>query len=317
MTGGKSVVLTYVDLTDEARRTLEPYAEVYDGRRDDLGDILPLVEVIICFKLDVNHLSKMKNLRLIQSVAAGVDALPWDRIPDDVIVCSNAGSNDSAVAEHAWAFILSLVKNLHIHTRNMKENRYTPTVGVGLIEGRTIGIIGLGAIGRRIAEIAKAFRMRVLAVTRSGKSSFECDFIGGPESIDKVLEESDVVVVATPLTKHTRNMINKEKLRKMKKNAILVNIARAAVIHREDLLEFLRENPEFRLASDVWWNTNERFHEDYEFMKFPNVLGTPWIAGGLGNDEVWRNMVNKAAENVARFLKGEKPLNIVYKSDYV
>ncbi len=317
MKADRPIVLTYIDLTDEARKTLEPYATVYDRNDAEVEYILPKVEAVICFKLDVNHLRKMRNLRLIQAITAGVDALPWSDIPDNVIVCSNAGSNDSAVAEHAWALILSLAKNLHIHIRNMKDGHYEPTVGVNLLEGRTIGIIGLGAIGRRIAEAAKAFRMRVLAVTKSGKSSFECDFVGGPESLDKVLSESDVVVIASPLTKHTYNMINKDRLSKMKKNAILVNIARASIIHREDMLQFLRENPEFRFASDVWWNMNERFQEDYEFMKFPNVIGTPWIGGGLGNDEVWVNMVNKAAENVVRFLKGEKPLNIVDKSDYV
>ena len=134
--------------------------------------------------------------------------------------------------------------------------------------------------------------------------------------MDKVLSESDVVVIATPLTKHTRNMITKEKLRLMRRDAILVNIARAGVVKREDLLDFLKENPDFRYASDVWWNINEKFQEDYVFMQFPNVVGTPWIGGGLGNDEVWINMVNLAVDNVIRFLNGETPKNIVDKNDY-
>ena len=319
MNRGKPVVLSYSKLDEENRKKLETLSELHiaEEEREKLEKILPEVEVVICFKLEREHLRMMKNLKMIQAITAGVDSLPWDAIPDSVIVCSNAGSNDYAVAEHTWALILALAKNLHIHVSNMKNGVYDPSRGVGVLHGRKIGIVGMGAIGRRIAEIAKMFNMRVLAITRSGRTTIECDFIGDPTALDKVLSESDVVVIAAPLTKHTRWMINREKLEKMKKDAILVNIARADIIKRDDLLDFLRENPEFRFASDVWWNTQERFAGDYEFMRFPNVIGTPWIGGGLGSREVWEGMVDKAVENVLKYLRGEKPDNIVPKSEYV
>ena len=313
----KPVILSYVKLTDDVEALLSRYGRVYQKDSPELEKILPEVDVVLCFYLNAEHLRKMRKLRLIQSVAAGVDALPWSEIPENVMVCSNAGSNSDAVAEHAWALILAEMKNLHIHAANMREGIYDSSPGARSLAGLTIGIIGMGSIGRRIAEVAKAFKMRVMATTRSGRSSLECDFVGGPEAIDKVLSESDIVVLAAPLTKHTRWMIDKRRLELMKKDAILVNIARADLVKRDDLIEFLRANPEFRFASDVWWHYKERFVEDAEITRFKNVIGTPWVAGGLGNDEVWFTMLRLAAENVVRFLKGETPHNIVSRSDYV
>jgi len=317
MQNDKPVLLSYVKLSEKALKMLEKHGVLYLSTSQGLEEILPRVEVVVCTMLNANHLKKMKALRMIQSVAAGVDVLPWAEIPEHVLVCGNAGSNADAVAEHAWALILTLTRNLHVHIPNMRRGVFDQSPGTTSLVGRTIGIIGMGAIGRRVAEIANAFKMRVLAVTKSGKTNVMCDFVGGPEAVDKVLAESDVVVLSAPLTKRTRGMIDLRRLNLMKKNCVLVNIARADLIRREDLLAFLQNNPEFRVATDVWWNIREEFRRDAEFMRYPNFIGTPWVAGGFGNPEVWENMVNEAAANVVRFLRGETPRNIIDRSDYV
>lgn len=313
----KKVVLTHVKLSERAETLLKGYAEVYAREEVELGEILPGVNVLMGFVFKPEELRMMKRLEMIQAVSAGVDGLPWEAIPEHVIVCSNRGSNAEAVAEHAWALILALSKNIPIHLEKMRRGVFEWKPESKFLYGKTLGIIGVGSIGGRVAAIGKAMGMRVMGITRSGKTSAPCDFIGGPESLEKVLQESDVVVLSTPLTKQTRGMINLRRLRLMKREAILVNVGRAELIVREDLLKYLEENPEFRLGLDVWWHTRREFYLDKEILKYPNVIGTPWIAGGFGSKEAFELMIKRAAENVARYLRGEEPRNVVDRSDYV
>lgn len=323
MQKNKPIVLSYVSPTAQAAPLLETLGVLYLHDAPNVEAILPDVDVVLCVTPDVNQLRKMRSLRMIQSVAAGVDGLPWQDIPTSVLVCGNAGSNADAVAEHAWALILAQARNLHIHMANVRNGVFDPSLGTRLLTGRSLGIIGMGAIGRRIAEIGKSFGMQILAVTKSGRTSLACDFIGGPAAIDHVLSEGDVIVLTAPLTKWTRGMIDLRRLRLMKKSSILVNIARADLIKRQDLLVFLKANPLFRVATDVWWHAGEQFKHDAEFSRYTNFIGTPWVAGagplrnGLVNREVWENMVNAAAANIIAFLRRETPRNIINRTDYI
>ena len=313
----KKIVLTYIRLPPKAEERLRGVAELYN--REEIGEeILPKVNIVIGYRVPSQDLEKMERLELFQSYAAGVDALPWKSIPEHVVVCSNAGSNSEAVAEHAWALILMLAKNLHIHLQRMREGKYVQKPPKAtFLKGKIIGIIGLGHIGRRIAETAKTFEMKVYAITRSGKARVECDFVGDPSKLDYVLGVSDVVVLSSPLTKETKWMINLERLRRMKRDAILVNVGRADLIKRDDLLMFLEENPLFRVGIDVWWNVGERFEKDKVFFKYPNVVGTPWIAGGYGNEEVMDLMLERAVENVIKYIKSGVAGNRVDRMEYV
>jgi len=189
--------------------------------------------------------------------------------------------------------------------------------GISVLTGKTIGIIGMGSVGRRICEVANAFRMKVVAITKSGKTNCECDFIGGPEDIDRVLGQSDVVVLSLPLTKATRGMMDLRRLDLLRKSCIFVNMGRAELVKRDDLIKFLERNPRFRVATDVWWNAPENFPKDAVLTKYANFFGTPYVAGGLGNPEVMQEMLRGAALNVVRFLTGENPRNIIDRSEYL
>ena len=259
---------------------------------------------------------KMPNLRLIQTVSAGVNALPWTKIPKNVTVCSNIGAYNDVVSEHAWALILTLARNLHVHIPQLRHGTFNQQPDVDLLSGKTLGIIGVGQIGSRIAELGKAFHMRTIGVSRTGTPNKNCDVLKGEEYVDTLLAESDVVVVAAALTKSTRNMITLRRLSLMKKNCILVNIARAEIINRDDLITFLKQNPEFRIASDVWWNTNKEFSKDALFVKYPNFIGTPWVAGSNGSQAIYEQMVEKACSNIVTYLDGGKPRGISDRTQY-
>jgi phosphoglycerate dehydrogenase-like enzyme len=313
---GLPVILSFIKPIEEIVLVLNGHATVYTNDSPQLNRILPKVTVALCYG-KISHLKDMKTLKMIQAATAGVDALPWKDIPEYVTVCGNPGSNADAVAEHAWSLILGQAHNLHIHIPNLKNGIFDMSPGISILTGKTIGIIGLGSVGCRIAEIARAFQMRVMAITKSGRSGFSCDFIGDPEDVDHVLGQSDVIVLSVPLTNSTKRMIDLRRLKLLKETCIFVNVGRAELVNREDLIMFLERNPKFRVATDVWWNVAEDYPKDAILMKYPNSLGTPYVAGGLGNSQVMKTMMRAAAINIARFLTGENPHNIVQRSEYV
>ena len=246
------IVLCFIKPIDVVVSVLNGLATVYAIDSPELNRVLPNAIVALCYS-NLNHLDEMKSLKLIQAATAGVDGLPWNHIPKHVTVCGNPGANADAVAEHAWSLILAQVHNLHIHTRNLRDGAFDMSPGIGILSGRTIGIIGLGSVGRRIAEIARSFQMRIMAITKSGQSSFSCDFIGSLEDVDFVLGRSDVIVLSLPLTRTTKGTIDSRRLKLLKNTSILVNVGRAELINREELIMFLENNPTFRVATDVWW----------------------------------------------------------------
>ncbi len=287
-----------------------------------LQDILAKIDVIFTGSgLDLTRdiLELAINLRMIQTLSAGVDYLPFKLIPHRVIICSNAGGNAIAVAEHVFALILSAIKRIIYHHENMKKGLWKRRDYGYLLYGKTLGIIGLGHVGREVAKIAKCFGMRVYGINRSGRTDVDVDFIGKVDDLDFVLRESDIILLSLPLTKYTRNLINREKLRIMKNNAILVNISRGGVVDQEALYYHLRDNPSFIACLDVWWEYPQggetRCYQRFPFHELGNVIMTPHIAGF--SREIRQFVIKHAVSNIKRFLTGQKPINIVDPRDYV
>ncbi len=311
----RQVVYSTVKLRPELRRMIEEYAEVYEegesGGPPDLGR----VTVLLCGPIIGQELDAMRSLRFIQCVYAGVDSLPWSHIRDDVTVASNVGSNADAVAEHAFALLLAAAKRIAFFDPRVRSGNFEIVGESRMLHGRRICVLGLGAIGSRVAEIAKAFKMHVVGYSRSLRSDVTVDEFYPPERIDDALRGCDYAVIALPLTKHTRGLITYEKLCLMKREGILVNVGRAHIVVKEDLVRFLRENPSFIYANDVWWNIRSPA-EDSDVYSLPNTLSTPWIAGAASSRETYEEMLRLAVKNVVRYLRGEKPLNIVRHEDY-
>jgi len=313
----KRVFISYVKLSEEDVARLKYYAEVYTPTSQGFDEAKQLAEAVLCISLGVEELGKLKNLRFIQVLSAGVDSLAWKSIPEHVVVCGNMGSNADAVAEHTWALILTLVKRLHHYIPRVREGDFSRSIELGLLNGRTLCIVGMGSIGRRVAEVGKAFGMKVVGVTRSGKTSLAVDRVVKPEVLREILPISDVVVLAAPLTKYTFKMIGLEELRLLKKDCVLVNVGRAELVDRMALLQYLRENPQAYVATDVWWKTPKDEPWENELTKYPNFVGTPWIAGAFGSTEVYNRMVKTALENIERYFRGEPLQNVINREDYV
>ena len=250
--------------------------------------------------------------RLLAAVrqGVGVDMIP---IPDctahGVLVANVPGANADSVAEFAIAQMLAIARRAEtMHNALLAEGwdrARARTSAAFELRGRTLGIVGVGAVGRRLAEIAgTGFRMRVLGHRRD-RSAMPAGVDYAP--LDRLFAESDFVVLACPLTEETRGLVSAPLLAQMKPSAWLLNLARGAVVEEGALLAALREGRIGGAALDVY--AVQPLAPDHPLRALPNVLLTPHAAG-LSREAVLR-MSTGAAEEVVRILGGEPPRSFV------
>jgi len=258
----------------------------------------------------------MVRLKLLQTVAAGVDHLPYDRIPAGVTICSNAGAHRISIAEHAMALLLAAAKNIPIHTNAIRSAKFPQDLMGKSVRGKTLGVIGLGGIGGESARLARGLGMRVVGINRHGASDAPVDWCGTMADLDRLLEESDYVLLSIPLTRHTVGLIGARELKLMKPDAVLINIARGNLIRERDLYDHLRATPQFVAALDVWWTypRGDGYPFTAPFHELSNVVMTPHVAWAV--PEQSGRSLEAALDNVARFLRGEPPRNVVDRDEY-
>lgn len=278
-------------------------------------------DVIVCigfgseFPADVR--SKAPRVRLIQSLVAGVDHLPFDRLPRDATICSNGGAYNTSVAEHAMALLLAAAKDIPARTEEIRRGIFDQSVMNKALSGSTVLILGMGGIGTEVARRCKTLDMRVIGIGRTAIRADPTNEGGTMDDLPRLLPQADVVVIALPLTRATEGLVDRGFLGAMKGDAILVNIARGRHVVEDDLFEHLRAHPRFRAALDVWWTypdgeKGRPFHRP--FHELPNVIMTPHIANAIPSQR--RLAMELAIENVVRFLRGEPPRNVVDPSEY-
>ncbi len=328
----KRIILTDHNLPEKARKVLLSGV----GRNFEIcnfsdfrKELSNRVEVILLASprsglVSKDNLLLFKNLRMIQTLSAGVDYLDFEAIPKAVVVCGNVGAYADQIAEHVFAMILCFSKNLILQHQNLSKGIFTRKPDSRFLKGKTIGILGAGGIGRAVAKIAKAFGMRTIGINRSGKLAPHFDSMFRMRSLNRVLRVSDFVVIALPLTKKTRNLIDRKRLALMKKDCILVNIARGPIIVEEDLYNHLKANPDFKCALDVWWKYPEdrwnkkakvKFSQHYPFFDLPNFLGTPHSSGDVPEGEEIAAL--QAARNIVNFVKGRPVKGCADRSEYL
>ncbi|MCK5342194.1 MAG: hypothetical protein KAR20_02255, partial [Candidatus Heimdallarchaeota archaeon] len=281
------------------------------------------VEIIVCTRLSAVVVKGANKLKLIQKTGAGVDALPFDVIGDEVFVANTSGANPVPLAEGTISLLLALAKRVvqrHKAFPNIDRNRGTE------LRGKKVGIIGLGHIGIEIAKRLQAFEMKILATKRRKsddlKNEMKLEFLGGPEDLDYILSESDFIIITIPLTPATRGLIGERELGLMKPTAYLINVARAAIIDEKALYFALKENRIAGAALDVWWfphwwdpkwNPEVDKPSRYPFWELPNVITTPHNIGYADFTRYSENSVRIMAENIGNIAKGKPPINLVDK----
>ena len=218
---------------------------------DALESHQPEVLIVRSTKVEAGHIDANPNLALIIRAGAGYDTIDVEHASSKGVMVANCpGKNATAVAELSMGLILSIDRRLGENYKFQKEGKWRKGLFANCLglKGRTLGIIGFGAIAQKLVPRALAFEMRVIAYTRSPKTAEGVEFVG---SLDELLEQSDIVSLYVPNTKETKNMVNKEFLEKMKKDAVLINTARGAIVVEDDLIQHLDANEDFWFGADV------------------------------------------------------------------
>lgn len=271
-------------------------------------------DIIIVNKVKLNekNLLSAKNLKLICITATGFDNVDLEYCSKRGIgVCNIKGYSTDSVAQLTVAMALSLIMHLSLSDKYVKDGSYTKsgvqnclTPVFHEISGMTWGIVGMGGIGRKTAQIAKALGANVIAYNRTRHGNFEYT------DIDELCRRADIISVHLPLNDGTFNLINKERIALMKKSAVFINVARGAVADEAALAEAICEKRIGGLGVDVY--SVEPMTENSPYNKIldkDNVILTPHMAWGTYEARV--RCMNEIVKNIDAFLKGEKRNRLV------
>lgn len=284
------------------------------GDHESMVRLLAGAEVAFSSVLTPEAFAAADRLTWVHSPAAGVGRLLFPAMVESPVVLTNSrGMNAGAVAEHTFGMLLALVRRLPVAVRAQQDGRWAQDdlSGLPMLGGRTLGIIGLGAIGTALARLGRAFGMRVIATRRSveGACPPDVDRVLASRDLHQVLAASDVVVVAAPLTRETRELIGAREFARMKPGAYFVNIARGKLVREGDLVAALQSGHLGGAALDVF--EREPLESSSPLWTLPNVLITPHVAGF--RSDYWEAAVDLFADNLGRFRRGEPLRNVVDK----
>ena len=302
------ILVTASDLAPQAVSLLNAFSLVYAGKQPDEDTLFRLcqqhnpVAIIVRYgKINARIMDAAPALRVISKHGSGIDVIDQQAAAArDIRVQSAPGANAAAVAEHTWAMILACAKSVITLDQRMRHGHWDKSTHKSVeLEGRTLGLVGLGAIGGRVARIGRAFGMKVLAYDPFAKTfPDECE----SASLDDLLQQADIISLHCPLTEQTRQMINAEKLALFKKGAILVNTARGGLIDDDALLAALNNGTVAWAALDSF--PTEPLTAPHIWQHVENVILSPHIGGVSDNSYV--KMGTVAASNILNVLESLK-----------
>jgi glycerate dehydrogenase len=255
------------------------------------------------------------GLRFIQLLTAGADQVEFGLLPPQATVAANVGAYAGPMAEHVLAMTLALAKRLPQNHATLASGTFEFAQTLRL-RGGTAVILGYGGIGSASAALLRAVGMRIYAINTSGRAD-GADQAGTLAGLRDALAAADVAVVALPLTRATHGLIGAAELAVMKPDAILVNVARGAIIDEDALFEHLKAHPDFCAGIDTWWDEpgyGHPYHPRLPFLSLPNVLGSPHNSGLVPG--MLAETTAAAARNVAAFLGGGPVRGIQDPADY-
>lgn len=260
---------------------------------------------------DNSLLEKAGKLRFIQSISAGTNQYDREAIgARGVRLASAQGANARAVSQHAMALILAIARRLPEARDNQARKVWRPMQGDFALRedeltGKTLLIIGLGAIGSRLAGLAKAFEMRVIGARQNPAAGANgADEVGGTADLPDLLPRADFVALTCPLTPETQGIIDRAALERMKPTAYLVNVARGGCVVEEDLIAALQAGGIEGAALDT--TAAEPLPPDSPLWTMPNVFITSHLAGETRRYEA--NVLDILMDNLNRLWRGEKAL---------
>lgn len=247
-------------------------------------------------KVSKEFISQTTRLKVIGRSGTGVDTIDVAAATQKNIVVVNApGANAQTVAEHTMALMLAVSRHIVPTVNSLKAGKWEKASYHGMeLYGKTLGVLGMGHIGSRVAKLAEAFGMNVLPYIRG-------------EDLLAVLKQSDIVSIHLPLTDETRGCIGQREFSSMKKTAILINTARGAIVQQDVLVAALQQGTIAAAALDVY--EKEPIPSDSPLLPLPNVILTPHV--GADSPESENRASLSVAQDIHRVLQKENPLHPV------
>jgi len=284
-----------------------PADQVFERARE--ADIIIANKAVI----DRELIGRLQQLKFISVMATGYNVIDVEAAREKGIPVSNVPVySTNAVAQHVFAALLSLIHRISEHDQSVRAGDWTRCLDFSYwntnifeLAGKTMGIVGLGRIGRATANLANAFGMRVVANSRTQKNPLTYSDFEWLD-VDALFRESDVISLHCPLTPETIGFVNQELLAKMKTTSILINASRGALINEQDLANSLNSDQIAGACIDVV--SVEPMAADNPLLKAKNCQITPHIAWAA--IEARRRLMQTTAKNIAAFLNGN-PINVV------
>lgn len=282
-------------------------SEVIDA---PLRELLHEAEVAFAFTLPLGSADLAPRLRWVETPAAGYDQLNGTGVLERDVAVTTVGSVfGPIVAEHVFATLLALWRRLGEFRDAQRDRLWTPRE-VRELRGATMAIVGFGNIGKAVAQLARAFGMRVVAVRRRPQeNAAEADRLLPPERLHEAFAEADVVVLAVTGSAETRGLIGSAELTALRPDACLINVARGFVVDEPALAEALAAGRIAGAALDVFGE--EPLPPESRFWELPNVVVTPHVAVNVRDK--FRRPIEHFADNLARFVNGEPLLDRVVR----
>lgn len=285
---------------------------IYDYTKyNQIAERIKDAEIILCNKSIMNRmtLKDAKNVKYIGLFATGYNNVDIEYTNERNITVCNAGSySTNAVAQHVFALILEHYNKVGEYNKFVKDGgwihseKFSPFKPMKEMDGRTLGIVGYGSIGKKVAKIAQAFDMKVLAYNRSPKKDESVRFV----EMDELLEKSDIVSIHCPLNSDSEKMCNKEFFEKMKYGALFINTSRGGVVDEQALIDAVKSKKISGAGLDVVAVEPMEKHE--EILDIDNIIITPHSA--WAPVETRTRLVEIVKNNIKKWVAGA-PVNVI------
>ncbi|MCW4051169.1 MAG: D-glycerate dehydrogenase [Candidatus Bathyarchaeota archaeon] len=300
------------NVPEDVSKDLEAYAEVEYVKRPYTDKLADATAVIVGTEpINDQYLDKAPNLKIVARFGVGYDSVDVDTCTKrGIIVTHTPDVLSVGVAEHTWALILGFTRRIPLADRHTKEhwtNRDRSFPFGWDIEGKTLGILGLGRIGAEILKRAQGFDLNLIYSDLMRRKYLEEKYGVRYVEFEELLRESDILSVNVTLTPMTRGIIGEKELAMMKQEAVIVNTSRGSVIDEKALIRALKDGKIRGAALDVF--ETEPTPLDNPLLKLENVVMSPHIASATW--ETRRKMAVRAVSNVKAFLEGKRPPHVV------
>lgn len=265
----------------------------------------------------ISMVRRSDRLKLLQLESVGASSyLAKGVMPEGAVLLNAAGAYGQAISEHMLGMTLMLLKKLHLYRDNQRNGQWRDLGHVSSIDGCTVLVVGLGDNGRSYARIMKSLGARVIGVRKHGSRTPEyLDELYLVEDLDMLLPRADIVSLCLPETSETVGLIGYQQLKRMRRNAMLLNVGRGSAVDTDALCLVLEDGWLGGVALDV---TNpEPLPPNHPLWHFPNAIITPHVSGGYRMSETVERVYQIALRNLASFKAGDPLINILdAKSGY-